>query len=94
MEELNRKVVIKYIFTPDFLSKIDRKDGLGCLYTLVNCKLQCRRPLSEKQRQISFNVDYPVVYFGHHPCDSCDSDQAKTSLMEAQLFVGQAGPPI
>ena len=39
MEELNRKVVIKYIFTPEFLSKIDRKDGLGCLYTLVNCKL-------------------------------------------------------
>ena len=39
MEELNRKVVIKYIFTPDFLCKIDLKDGLGCLYTLVNCKL-------------------------------------------------------
>jgi hypothetical protein len=29
-----------------------------------------------------------VVYFGHHPCGSRDSDQAKTSLMEAQLFVG------
>jgi len=38
------------------LSKGDGKDGLGGLYTLVNCKLQCRRPLSEKQKPFSFNL--------------------------------------
>jgi len=38
------------------LSKGDGKDGLGGLYTLVNCKLQFSRPLSEKKRLISFNL--------------------------------------
>ena len=56
MGDLNRKVVIKQIQTPELLSKGDGKDGLGGLYTLVNCKLQCRRPLSEKQRLFSFNL--------------------------------------
>jgi len=37
-------------------AKVNGKDSLGGLYTLVNCKLQCRRPLSEKQRLISFNL--------------------------------------
>ena len=56
MGDLNRKVVIKQIQIPELLSKGDGKDGLGGLYTLVNCKLQCRRPLSEKQRVFSFNL--------------------------------------
>ena len=54
--DLNRKVVIKQIQTPELLSKDDGKDGLGGLYTFVNCKLQCRRPLSEKQKPFSFNL--------------------------------------
>ena len=48
MGDLNRNVVIKQIQTPELLSEGGAKDGLGGLYTIVNCKLQCRRPLSEK----------------------------------------------
>jgi len=72
------------------LSKGDGKDGLGGLYTLVNCKLQCRRPLSEKQRLISFNLCLTCwLPCGTVQIQSYDtSGQAKTSLREAQLFVG------
>ena len=35
MGNLNRKVVIKQIQTPELLSKGDGKDGLGGLYSLV-----------------------------------------------------------
>jgi len=38
------------------LQRLTERTFYVCLSTLVNCKLQCHRPLSEKKRLISFNL--------------------------------------